>query len=41
MRLLFPSAAERDHVAKTYGAIEVLDQHLERLKEQLVDMAKA
>jgi hypothetical protein len=39
--MLFPSAAARNHVAETYGAIEGLDQHLERLKAQLAKLTKA
>ncbi len=37
--MLFPSAAERDHVAKTYGAIEGLAQTLGRLEEKLAKMS--
>ena len=33
--MLFPSALARDHVAKTYGAVEGLSQTLSRLEEHL------
>jgi uncharacterized protein YndB with AHSA1/START domain len=39
MRMLFTSAASRDHVVKKYGAIEGANQTLERLAEQLAKMA--
>jgi uncharacterized protein YndB with AHSA1/START domain len=39
MRGLFPSAAERERVAKQYGAIEGARQHLERLGAHLATMA--
>ncbi|HKI99714.1 MAG TPA: SRPBCC family protein [bacterium] len=39
MRMLFPSAAERDHVVKQYGAIEGGNQTLDRLTEYLGAMA--
>jgi len=35
MRMIFPSAAARDHVVKTYGAVEGLNQTLSRLGEEL------
>src|SRR4051812_23002306 len=35
MRMVFPSAAARDHVIKTYGALEGLTQTIGRLGEQL------
>ena len=35
MEMVFASASERDRVAKEYGAIEGLDQHLGRLTEYL------
>jgi uncharacterized protein YndB with AHSA1/START domain len=38
MRALFPSAAERDRVAREYGAVEGAKQHLERLAMHLVTM---
>jgi uncharacterized protein YndB with AHSA1/START domain len=38
MRALFPSAAERDRVAREYGAVEGANQHLERLATHLVTM---
>jgi uncharacterized protein YndB with AHSA1/START domain len=38
MRLLFPSAAERETVVKTYHAIEGANQTLDRLSEQLEKM---
>lgn len=37
-RMLFPSAAARDHVVKAFGAIEGGKQTLERLGEQLAAM---
>ena len=40
MRMLFPSAAARDHVVKKYGAIEGANQTLDRLAEQLAQMAE-
>jgi uncharacterized protein YndB with AHSA1/START domain len=41
MRMLFPSAAARDHVVTKYGAVEGAHQTLDRLKEQLARMAAA
>ena len=38
MRMLFPSAAERDFVVKKYNAIEGANQTLDRLGEQVVKM---
>lgn len=38
MRLLFPSAAERDRVVKEFGAIEGGKQTLDRLAEHLATM---
>jgi uncharacterized protein YndB with AHSA1/START domain len=38
MRLLFPSAAARDLIAKEYGAVEGGKQTLERLEEYLPSM---
>jgi uncharacterized protein YndB with AHSA1/START domain len=38
MRMVFPSAAERDRVAEKYGAIEGAKQHLERLAQHLPKM---
>jgi uncharacterized protein YndB with AHSA1/START domain len=38
MRMLFPSAAERETVVKTYNAIEGANQTLDRLGEQLGTM---
>ena len=35
MRMVFPSPQARDHVVKTHGAMEGLDQHLERLETYL------
>ena len=35
VKMLFPSAAAREHVAKTYGAVEGLAQTLARLEEKL------
>jgi uncharacterized protein YndB with AHSA1/START domain len=40
MRMLFPSAAARDHVVKTYGAVEGLNQTLGRLEEMLAGMLR-
>ncbi len=40
MRAVFPSAAERDRVAKEYGAIEGAKQTLERLAGYVAAMAK-
>jgi uncharacterized protein YndB with AHSA1/START domain len=39
MRAVFPTAAERDRVAKEYGAVEGAQQHLERLAAHLTTMA--
>ena len=38
MRMLFPSAAERNRVAEKYGAVEGARQTLERLAEHLATM---
>jgi uncharacterized protein YndB with AHSA1/START domain len=38
MRMLFPSAAERDRVAEKYGAVEGAKQCLARLAEHLATM---
>lgn len=38
MRMLFPSAEARDHVVKTYGAVEGANQTLDRLGETLAKM---
>jgi uncharacterized protein YndB with AHSA1/START domain len=38
MRALFPSAAERDRVAREHGAVEGAKQHLEHLAEHLATM---
>jgi hypothetical protein len=38
MQMLFESATERDNVVKKYGAVEGLNQTLDRLKEQLAKM---
>jgi uncharacterized protein YndB with AHSA1/START domain len=38
MRLLFPTAAERDAVVEKYNALEGANQHLDRLGEQLEKM---
>jgi uncharacterized protein YndB with AHSA1/START domain/dihydrofolate reductase len=35
VRMLFPTSAQRDFVAKTYGAVEGLEQTLSRLEEKL------
>jgi uncharacterized protein YndB with AHSA1/START domain len=40
VRMLFPSAQARDHVVKTYGAIEGLNQTLGRLADHLEDMVR-
>jgi uncharacterized protein YndB with AHSA1/START domain len=40
MRMVFPSAAARDHVVKTYGAVEGLNQTLGRLDEYLRTMER-
>lgn len=39
MRMLFPSAEARDHVVKTYGAVEGANQTLHRLGGKLAEMA--
>jgi uncharacterized protein YndB with AHSA1/START domain len=39
MRMLFPSAAAREHVVTKYGAVEGAHQTLDRLTEQLARMA--
>ncbi len=41
MRMTFPSADVRDHVVKTYGAKEGLDQTLGRLEEHLANTSIA
>ena len=41
MRMVFPSAAARDHVVKTYGAVEGLTQTLQRLDEKLAKAGTA
>jgi uncharacterized protein YndB with AHSA1/START domain/dihydrofolate reductase len=41
VRMLFPTAAQRDHVAKTYGAVEGLEQTLSRLEEKLQTMPRS
>jgi uncharacterized protein YndB with AHSA1/START domain len=41
VRMLFPSTNAREHVAKKYGAVEGLTQHLGRLSEHLAKMASA
>jgi len=38
IRMVFPSAAERDEIVKEYGAIEGGKQTLERLGEHLMKM---
>jgi len=40
VRMLFPSAQARDHVVKTYGAIDGLNQTLGRLAEHLEEMVR-
>lgn len=40
VRMLFPSAQARDHVVKTYGAIDGVNQTLGRLAEHLGEMAR-
>jgi len=37
MQMLFPSANARDHVVKTYGAVEGMNQTLRRLEEHLAN----
>jgi uncharacterized protein YndB with AHSA1/START domain len=39
MQMLFPSAAAREHIEQTYGAVEGAQQTLERLREHLPKMA--
>jgi uncharacterized protein YndB with AHSA1/START domain len=39
MRMVFPSAAAREHVVKTYGAVEGLSQTLGRLERYLAEAA--
>jgi uncharacterized protein YndB with AHSA1/START domain len=39
-RMVFPSAAARDHIIKTYGAAEGLDQTMGRLAEHLPQSAE-
>ncbi len=41
VRMLFESSAERDRVAKEFGAVEGLNQTLERLDEQLARLSTA
>ena len=41
VRMLFDSTNAREHVAKKYGAVEGLSQHLGRLGEHLAKMASA
>jgi len=41
MRMTFPSAAARDYVVKTYGAVDGLNQTLDRLGEQLPKIGTA
>ena len=38
MRMVFPSAKACDHVVKTYGAVEGLNQSLDRLEQYLTKM---
>jgi uncharacterized protein YndB with AHSA1/START domain len=38
-RMMFPSAAQRDYVAKTYGAVDGLTQTLSRLAERVEKMS--
>jgi uncharacterized protein YndB with AHSA1/START domain len=40
MRMVFPSAAARDHIIKTYGAVEGLNQTMGRLAEHLPQSAE-
>jgi len=40
VRMLFPSAAARDHVVTKYGAIEGMNQTLGRLEELLAKLTK-
>ena len=35
MRMIFPSAAERDHVVNVYGAVKGLNETTDRLDEYL------
>ncbi len=35
LRMLFPTAEERDRVAREYGAVEGAEHTLERLEEQI------
>jgi len=35
VRMLFPSAAAREHAAQKYGAVEGLSQTMDRLGERL------
>jgi uncharacterized protein YndB with AHSA1/START domain len=35
MRIIFPSAEERDHVVKVYGAVQGLNETIDRLREYL------
>jgi uncharacterized protein YndB with AHSA1/START domain len=39
MRAVFPSAAERDHVVKVYGAVEGGNQHMDRMEEHVASMS--
>jgi uncharacterized protein YndB with AHSA1/START domain len=41
LRSVFPTAAERDRVAREYGAVEGATQHVDRLEEYLVQMSPA
>jgi uncharacterized protein YndB with AHSA1/START domain len=38
MRMIFPSAAERDHVVNVYGAVQGLNETTDRLGEYLRDV---
>lgn len=40
VRMLFPTAAERDHNVKTYGSVEGLRQHLGRLADYVAKAKK-
>jgi hypothetical protein len=35
LRMIFPSAAERDHIVKVYGAVQGLNDTMDRLGEYL------
>lgn len=39
MRAVFPSAAEREHVVKVYGAVEGGNQHMDRMEEHVARMS--